>query len=124
MGGLHGVWDWQELTPAKLRVCLESGQVLGLHRDGRLVATAIITEVDSDEKHLAIGYVEGEEPYASHLPAVLRDYTGSLGLQSLSVCLPSGSALQEAFLNNGYEPDTESKAEIWIYELHLKGISP
>ena len=121
MGSLFGVWDWQELTTVKLQACLEHGQVMGLHHDGRLAATALVTEIQSEEKHLAIGHVEGERDRAHLLAQALRSYAHSLGMEGLSVCLPSGSALQDAFLNNGYQPDTESKAEIWIYQLGLKG---
>lgn len=121
MGGLFGVWDWQELTTAKLQVCLERGQLLGLHHDSRLAATALVTEIHGEEKHLALGFVESEKELGPCLAQALRSYAHSLGLESLSVCLPSGSALQGSFLRSGYEPDTESKAEIWIYQLGLKG---
>lgn len=120
-GGLCGVWDWQELTLARLRVCLERGQVLGLVHGGILVATALITEVNEEEKYLAIGCAEGDEAHIHGLAHALRGYAHSLGLEHLGVCVPSGSQLQLDFLNSGYQPDSESEADIWIYELHLKG---
>jgi ribosomal protein S18 acetylase RimI-like enzyme len=123
MGGLYGVWDWQELSPAKLRTCLEQGQVLGLFDNANLAATALITEVHEEEKYLAIGFAEGDEMQGERLADALRGYAHSLGLERLGVCVPSGSQLLLAFANSGYEPDIESKAEIWIYELPLKGTS-
>jgi N-acetylglutamate synthase-like GNAT family acetyltransferase len=124
LGGLYGVWDWQELTPAELRTCLERGQVLGLFDTGSLVATALITEVNEQEKYLAVGYAEGDDSHVQRLAHALRGHAHSIGLERLGVCVPSGCRLERAFLNSGYEADTESKAEIWIYELHLKGTTP
>jgi ribosomal protein S18 acetylase RimI-like enzyme len=121
LGGLYGVWDWQELTPAKLRTCVEQGQVLGLAHNGNWVATALVTEVNEEEKYLAVGCAEGDERHIHRLAHALRGYAHSLGLESLGLCVPSGSQLHLAFLKSGYQPDVESRAEIWIYEGHLKG---
>lgn len=121
MGGLYGVWDWNALTAPKLRAHLECGQVLGLRENGQVVATAIITEVDEEDKCLLVAYVEGSGSFAEVLAYALRNHAASLQLETVEVVVPSASSLHGAFLQAGFEPETESEAEIWIYELELKG---
>lgn len=123
MGGLYGMWDWQALTGPKLWAHLERGQVVGLLEDGQLVATAIISDVDEAEKYLAVSYAEGNGSHVQVLARALRNHAASLHFETVEVVVPSASLVHRAFLQAGYEPETESKAEIWIYELDLKGIA-
>jgi hypothetical protein len=39
----------------------------------------------------------------------------------VEVMIPANSPLHEAFVQSGYRPEMEAEAEVWIYELDLKG---
>jgi len=120
--GLYGVgWAWQELTPDKLRAHLEKGQVLAWREDGRLAATAVIAGVDEDDKCLLIGYADGDRSQMRILAYALRHFATAQHLESVEFMAPSGAPSYQAFFEAGYQPESETKAEVWIYELRLEG---
>jgi GNAT superfamily N-acetyltransferase len=123
MGGLYGAgWAWQQLTAAKLRFHLERGQVLALRdSNGAINAAAIIADADEDWKALPVAYVDGTNRHAEILARGLRQYAASLCLEKVEVAIPAASPLCQTFANAGYQPEMEAEAEIWIYELDLKG---
>jgi len=124
-GGLYGVgWAWQELTAAKLRAHLERGEVLAVQENGGIEATAIITEADEEDKYLIIGYVDGDVRHMQTLAQALRQFAAAQRLESVEFMAPSGLPSHRAFIETGYQPEAETKAEVWIYELYLEGTTP
>jgi GNAT superfamily N-acetyltransferase len=123
MCGLYGAgWTWQALTAEKLRRHLERGQVLALQNgDAEILAVAITSDVDPDDKSLPVGYVDGIEPHAQRLADGLRVHCACCNAEMVEVMIPADSPLHEAFVQSGYRPEMEAEAEVWIYELDLKG---
>jgi len=123
MGGLYGAgWVWHRLTPDKLRTHLEHGQVLVLRQSsGEIVATAILSDVDQKWKALEVAYADGSEHHVQMLAHALQQCAASLQLQKVEVMIPAASSLRQAFVQAGYTPEMEADAEIWVYELELKG---
>jgi GNAT superfamily N-acetyltransferase len=121
--GLYGAgWTWEALTRTKLRAHWNQRQVLTLRNPtGEILATAITTQPELEDKCLPVAYADGAAPYAETLAHALRQHAGFLGLEKVEAMLPAASAPLAAFLSAGYAAGMEVDAEEWIYEVIWEG---
>ena len=84
-------------------------------------AVAIVSDVNREDGDLSVPHAEAVGSYAKALSQNLRAHAASLALETVELAVPEDSSLQHGLLQAGFEPDRESRAAVWVYELGLRG---
>lgn len=105
---------WQALIPQVLRDRLNQGLLWGVKQEGVLQSMFLQSHLESSNKALWVGCVEGREDSLLTLLNEIRHLAQRQGYEAVSGFFPNRQPILKALEEAGYQPSPGE--EFWIYE--------